>query len=45
MPGETYTWSNVVSIPGSRLTKTEVSLSCEQNEKVIVVPVVKGKSK
>jgi tetratricopeptide (TPR) repeat protein len=31
-PGETYTWRNVVSIPGSRLTKSSASVSCDQNQ-------------
>ncbi len=29
--GQTYTWENVVSIPGGRLTDKNVTLSCDQN--------------
>jgi hypothetical protein len=31
LPGATYTWSNVVAIPGSRLTKSKAVLSCDQD--------------
>jgi hypothetical protein len=31
-PGETYTWSNVVSIPDSRLTNTSVTLTSDQSD-------------
>lgn len=30
-PGQSYTWSNVVSIPSSRLTKASAVLICDQN--------------
>jgi hypothetical protein len=29
-PGETHTWSNVVSIPKSRITKSSATIRCEQ---------------
>ncbi|MFO0904279.1 MAG: hypothetical protein U0939_14850 [Pirellulales bacterium] len=32
MPGATYTWANVVSIPGSRVTKSFVRLKCDQDK-------------
>lgn len=32
-PGEIFVWENVVAIPGSRLTKSEATLRCDQNGK------------
>lgn len=29
-PGDTYTWSNVVSIPKSRITKSSATIQCDQ---------------
>jgi hypothetical protein len=31
LPGQTKTWTNIVSIPDSRLTKSSATISCEQN--------------
>jgi hypothetical protein len=31
LPGEKYTWRNVVSIPGSRITQSSAVIACDQN--------------
>jgi hypothetical protein len=32
LPGQTQIWSNVVSVPGSRLTKSSATIACDQNK-------------